>query len=671
MTTSIPVSMDVETPGCDVCLDLNWKRMPEYSGDGPWERCHSVKYLILRDSKECQICATIMNAIFEFSGPLRGAYTEPHQHLLRRYIMIYLRDNWTPIIQVWDDDEDKDPYFEFEMYTSDESSSKIPKICPANDIPPALDLSACTRFLVPKLQKCNAVHARCQSMSLQMPTRLLYVGSENDPTCLKLAIQPALQSYVALSHCWGDRSTMLVTNKATIKDYLLELPWEELPKTFQDAVSITRALNVLYLWIDSLCIIQDDPLDWKNESVKMADIYSGAYLTIAATGASSATTGCLVTRWHETRLGDKVSHAVSQLQSDRLSATNGIKIRYSSRAHLQFVGELNPPASGAPLWNRAWAFQERALSKRTIHFHGEEMIWECQESRDCECGYLGWEHSTADLSMVSEDGIARTNLIIKPPLKVFEKWLNILNAFTTLEVSYESDRLPAISGIASSLSEKLNSSYTAGVWQYRLGHGLLWTKLPHALSRRVNSRPDQYIPTWSWASVELLSKRLGGLDTTSGKDLVIDKNFRSTNPQSSRREIKSILGIEDAGLQIEGLVISCTLTRGDGDELEFDTRPVHLLNFRGGVEFAYTDITCDNKATEEEVEVTCLLVGATSYEGHMFWEASSPSPGPYTTQYALVLQLHPDGVYTRVGISMHDDRKGWFDHAKMVPVKIL
>jgi hypothetical protein len=145
-------------------------------------------------------------------------------------------------------------------------------------------------------------------------------------------------------------------------------------------------------------------------------------------------------------------------------------------------------------------------------------------------------------------------------LEVFERWLEIVHEFTKLEISYELDRLPAISGIASSLCEELQSPYIAGVWQYRLGQGLLWRKMPYQLSRRVGSVPGQYTPSWSWASVQLLSSRNKGLHTY-GKNVVIDEHFCSTSiTPKSTLEIKSILELQDGGLQVKGLVISCTLT---------------------------------------------------------------------------------------------------------------
>jgi hypothetical protein len=126
------------------------------------------------------------------------------------------------------------------------------------------------------------------------------------------------------------------------------------------------------------------------------------------------------------------------------------------------------------------------------------MIWEC------ECRYFAWDHTMDHPSgtpgcSVDYD-IGGSIVVPETHQEVFERWLKIINEFTKLETGYELDRLPVISGIASSLSGKLHSSYTAAVCQYRLGHGLMWEKLPDLLSRRVHGMPGQYVPSWSWAS---------------------------------------------------------------------------------------------------------------------------------------------------------------------------
>lgn len=110
----------------------------------------------------------------------------------------------------------------------------------------------------------------------------------------------------------------------------------------------------------------------------MAKIYSQAYLTIAAAGASSGTVGCLFPRQSLLRPGLQRPCSISQFQCDNVPSSPRINARYRCQFHIQFDGRMYFGAStGAPLWTRAWAFQERYLSNRTIHFHAEEMIWEC------------------------------------------------------------------------------------------------------------------------------------------------------------------------------------------------------------------------------------------------------------------------------------------------------
>ena len=82
-----------------------------------------------------------------------------------------------------------------------------------------------------------------------------------------------LAHYTTLSHCWGKKH-IVTTTKATLEQRKLEVPWLLLSRTFQDAITITRELGIRYIWIDSLCIIQDDKEDWERVSAKMAEIYS-------------------------------------------------------------------------------------------------------------------------------------------------------------------------------------------------------------------------------------------------------------------------------------------------------------------------------------------------------------------------------------------------------------
>lgn len=137
------------------------------------------------------------------------------------------------------------------------------------------------------MDDCTKRHPICSSnIPTVQPTRIIDVGLDAILQNIFLTtLQDDRAQYVTLSHCWGDTSTILTTTKDTIEQRRRNIPFSELPRTFQDAVQITRALGLRYLWIDSLCIIQDDKDDWQFESAKMAEIYLGSCLTIAATAS--------------------------------------------------------------------------------------------------------------------------------------------------------------------------------------------------------------------------------------------------------------------------------------------------------------------------------------------------------------------------------------------------
>ncbi|RSM18499.1 hypothetical protein CDV31_002635 [Fusarium ambrosium] len=150
-----------------------------------------------------------------------------------------------------------------------------------------------------------------------------------------------------------------------------------LPKTFQDAIKIARELKVRYLWIDALCIIQneDDHEDWKRECGNMASIYRNSYLTVAATWANSATGGCFIT-------------------PDPGVVTGPIMMRKVS--HFPFIPTLEN-LEDFPILTRAWTYQERLLAPRVIYFGHQEILWDCLERHTCECGG----------ATIPEQGVAR------------------------------------------------------------------------------------------------------------------------------------------------------------------------------------------------------------------------------------------------------------------------
>lgn len=215
----------------------------------------------------------------------------------------------------------------------------------------------------------NCASAREQEGHIDsMPTRVIFVGTVENP-CLRLieTRNNTWDKYIALSHCWGNLKNVqrFITSASNFDSRKDEIPLDEMPKTFQDAVRVTRALGVAYLWIDSLCIIQEDEEDWEVESAKMQEVFSSAYCTIAASSARSSLDGFL---------GDRTPRSCATIH------TSQGPVLYLAEAIDDFRGHVEQSV----LNSRGWVLQERALSRRTIHFTSTQTYWECGHGIYCE-----------------------------------------------------------------------------------------------------------------------------------------------------------------------------------------------------------------------------------------------------------------------------------------------
>jgi hypothetical protein len=178
--------------------------------------------------------------------------------------------------------------------------------------------------------------------------------------------------YLALSHCWGGKIDCRL-NKSLVSQNLQSFDMNEMPRNFQHAVLITRQLGYNYLWIDSLCIVQDDPVDWETESAKMGLVYSNAACVISATGALNSEEGCFFPK-------DSTSQNVVIGQNSDFSLIVCSWIQEEKMLDTLFTRYVEQ----APLSNRGWAFQERILAKRILHFSRGGILYECNTHRASE-----------------------------------------------------------------------------------------------------------------------------------------------------------------------------------------------------------------------------------------------------------------------------------------------
>ena len=228
------------------------------------------------------------------------------------------------------------------------------------------------------LDDCVQLHSKCREPDklqhdqalLKFPARLLdagpFEGYYNNSLKLK---ENVFGPYVALSHSWG-KARHIVTEKVNIESHKRGIPLDDLPKTFQDAVELTKRIGLRYIWIDSLCIIQDDLHDWKKEAAKMANVYRNAYCTVAATGSKGDQEGIFLQRSPQ-----------DVFQMPYNAANTHIAATYNEEDVAAML-ELHQ----SPLSTRAWTMQERLLSRRIIHFTGTRVIWECCTRSETEDG---------------------------------------------------------------------------------------------------------------------------------------------------------------------------------------------------------------------------------------------------------------------------------------------
>ena len=348
-----------------------------------------------------------------------------------------------------------------------------------------------------------------------MPTRVLDVGNQ---TCsLVRLVQPRLEAmsapYLTLSHCWGQTEVLKLTT-ATIGTMRNGISIQELPALYQDAVTVCQYLEVRYLWIDSLCIIQDQELDWTREIAAMGEIYSNALCNIEAAYAAD--------------ISGRLFFSRSQTRITPLPVTvewhgDGPLPCFLIDLSVQLENDMN----GAPLLKRAWVLQEQLLAKRSIVYSKTQLHWICRSQEASEMfsksvpdlreGPELLAHSLEPRSLQCLKGMIASrdpiyfhhwsyghNPNTSPMEDFWFSWRSIVLDYTSRHLTLEKDKLAVIAGVASIIQSKTQVQYVAGMWNYRffIEYELCW-RVSERADNRQPFRPSGYrAPTWSWASVE-------------------------------------------------------------------------------------------------------------------------------------------------------------------------
>ncbi|OOF94952.1 hypothetical protein ASPCADRAFT_507815 [Aspergillus carbonarius ITEM 5010] len=345
------------------------------------------------------------------------------------------------------------------------------------------------------LKTCMEEHKQCSmNPKTSLPRRVIDIGcSDADKVSLyqpKLA--DAWSPYVAVSYCWGTEGN-LMTTKENIDIHRQHIEWKLIPCTLQEAISLTRRLGIRYIWIDALCIIQNDGEDWNREAVKMGDYYQSAQLVVAAARSPNAKSGLFGPRLR-VPYSYEGGHMPTTFTSKELNVSTWLgrpKYQVYVREALHEYGgwytELDDPRAN-PLSSRGWALQERLLSTRIVHLAAPEMVWECKEAGWCECDK---GLPTSRLATAEKD-------IHIPQVE----WTATVEEYSRRSFTCLQDKLVALDGIAQRYRGPDSAQYLFGLWERYLADQLGWSaQYGGNWSLPLTANKDIILcPSWSWIS---------------------------------------------------------------------------------------------------------------------------------------------------------------------------
>lgn len=488
------------------------------------------------------------------------------------------------------------------------------------------------------LEDCIGNHEECreQNATAWYPSRLIHIGpgrfGESDDADVNLHItglETPCGPYMTLSHCWGDSTGTIKLLSDTVESMKRRIPLASLPATFRDAVRFARFCSIKYLWIDSLCIMQDSHDDWELEARTMSEVYQHSHCNINATASASSNGGCFFGRDPTSIVFPRVKLDKSLAEEKSSSDTKKARLAAKHNFICVPISFWKRNIEEAPLNARAWVLQERLLSPRHVHCCRDQLFWQCQERRACEACPTSvlddmvveglhqerspltglpegdftrlpadvrfWkatkqmvenDFSDSDFSDAnrSDTNLAATGIrasqsselsiqglttqkhnfshlsgfldgVMVPdmpePLEiatkaVYTSWRDMVIKYSTCGLTYQTDKLIAIYGIANYVEDSGFDQSLAGLWQRSLAFDLLWTvKAPR--DRVIRNSPSMsrqstsiQFPSWSWASVGMPVKLFHRLDYLENLSLINTHNVQLRDKSPGIRSPKQL-----------------------------------------------------------------------------------------------------------------------------------
>ena len=332
---------------------------------------------------------------------------------------------------------------------------------------------------------------------VQLPTRVIDVGTSSSTKQRLFTTTGIPGTYAALSYCWGTESQPLITTLSNVEDLHKDIPITSLALTIQEAILVTRKLGLRYIWIDAICIIQDSAVDKDKELSRMGEIYELATVTIVAASAKHCKEGFLQRR--------KYPWGVQEWKTFKLPISCGEQGEMGELV----IEPTDPYFTGdQPINHRGWTLQEFILPGRKLVYSTTQLMWQCH-SAEAELGNSTRRAEGVKKALIKVQVLPMLLSNHAPPKAVLDlqtlhdirfNWQLIVGNYTSRSLTNRNDTLPGISGIASKFARFLKEEYRAGLWYSPSDPSnfldeLLWSVTRH---EKVSSG-DYTAPSWSWA----------------------------------------------------------------------------------------------------------------------------------------------------------------------------
>ena len=516
----------------------------------------------------------------------------------------------------------------------------------------------------------------------KLPTRVLDVDASGSSSGLRLVNnRPGRRGYYAtLSHVWGKKQIIRSTTD-NVSQHEKSIPMSALSQTFRDAVEIARSLGVRYLWIDSLCIIQDDPQDWLSEACNMGSYYLNSMVTIAAVSAVGGHEGCFMPYEPKNTIPCPISIKFAPDDTgSKLGALHGFVRPGTGWDPVQKTDGFHRPI----LWQRAWVLQERLLSPRLLLFSEVGMSWLC---RACEAServpegtskfmdlkfgdkilqsaILGLKKFSHDRVGHMEEGRSRmddANIVAtdQETTDLYNAWYDLVMLYGKCGLTVKSDIFPAIAGIAKAMGNATSDEYYAGHWKSDLHRGLLWTA-PDS-TRKLWELRQYRAPSWSWASLPATCSFWVRQMIQSDPD----PSCLEVLEAEIRRNSADLFGaIVEGRLIVKGILKKAhpCVTDAESDELFIELKKsdprASLFDLDAHVVVGH--YFPDNESNRFFSEVFCAPIMTEASYRKKRGPDGEESPMREARGWAMICLSYEQQVYMRVGLAWVKDME-WFD----------